>query len=581
MKRKSIFVAFLALLASTGRIAAHDFVVDGIYYKITSSTAPLTVAVTFQGGSYSAVANEYSGEITIPETVSYNEETYSVTSIVNQAFRGCTSLTSVVIPQSITSVGDRVFYGCTQLTELIISDGDASLAISPIEVVMNCPIEQIYLGRNLEYSTKIYGTTYYYSPFENLATLKHVTCGDRCTTIPSMLFSGTGLVDINLNHVETIGGSAFRGCSFLSSLTLPNSLKTIEAEAFYYCEGLKDVQFGTGLETIGLRAFALCTSLTSIYLRGNNLEVGEKVFYRCFGLKNVALDNSVSYIQDSFYDARNIEAIDLGNADCLVTGGISAFSYNYNVASVTVHATTPPNLGEYGVYKFGTFSSTLYVPKGTRDLYAAADVWKEFTNIVELDDYTLTVTKAGLATLYLSYPVSIPDEILNVSYVSSVDYDEGILTLTKVEHTIPAYTGVIIYANMGSYTLPFADSPAAPVTDNVLRGVLSDTSIATLKSEGGFDYILTLGQGNKGGFIGFYNYIGTTLGANKCYIGLTSDAGVKSLKLSLDRDVETGMKIPNSTAQEGEYIVYDLQGRRISRPTKGIYVINGKKVLYR
>ena len=80
------------------------FKVDGIYYKITSSSAPYTVAVTYRG-KYFHSYNEYTGSVTIPEKVTYNGKTYSVTSIGGLAFYECSSLTSVTIPNSVTSIG--------------------------------------------------------------------------------------------------------------------------------------------------------------------------------------------------------------------------------------------------------------------------------------------------------------------------------------------------------------------------------------------------------------------------------------------------------------------------------------------
>ena len=90
---------------------AHDFVVDGIYYNITSSSVPYTVAVAYEG-TYSTQYREYSGAITIPESVTYNGVTYSVTSIGNSAFRDCSRLTSVTIPNSVTTIGREAFSGC-------------------------------------------------------------------------------------------------------------------------------------------------------------------------------------------------------------------------------------------------------------------------------------------------------------------------------------------------------------------------------------------------------------------------------------------------------------------------------------
>ena len=103
---KHLFAALLLLCVTVA--TAHDFEVDGIYYNITDA-AKKTVAVTSKGSAYS---NEYTGNVVIPEFVTYNGTIYGVTSIGSFAFEGCTGLTSVVIPNSITSIGVSAFDGC-------------------------------------------------------------------------------------------------------------------------------------------------------------------------------------------------------------------------------------------------------------------------------------------------------------------------------------------------------------------------------------------------------------------------------------------------------------------------------------
>ena len=120
MKHKLLQCLMLiaALLTSTHAFA-HDFEAknsDGvtIYYNIISSTDK-TCAVTFRGSYYYSYSDEYTGSIVLPEIVTYNGTTYSVTSIGGYAFWGCEGLTSVTIPNSVTSISGYAFDGCTGL----------------------------------------------------------------------------------------------------------------------------------------------------------------------------------------------------------------------------------------------------------------------------------------------------------------------------------------------------------------------------------------------------------------------------------------------------------------------------------
>ena len=115
---KSLVLAVMGLLCCMS-VTAEDFEVDGIYYNITSQ-ADKTVAVTYRGDVYNyEYSDEYSGEVKIPESVTYSGDTYSVTSIGDYAFADCSSLTSVELPNSVTSIGDYAFRYCKKLKKLI------------------------------------------------------------------------------------------------------------------------------------------------------------------------------------------------------------------------------------------------------------------------------------------------------------------------------------------------------------------------------------------------------------------------------------------------------------------------------
>ena len=205
MKRLVHLLTALLLLASPSLASAYSFEVDGIYYNITSTT-DLTVMVTYKNTSY----NSYSGDVTIPETVTYNGITYTITSIGNSAFRECSSLTSITIPDAVTTIGNFAFNGCSSLTSVSIPEAVTSIG-----------------------TYAFYGCT----------GLTNVTIGDAVESIGSCAFYNcTGLTSVSIGDaVETIGSSAFRNCSSLTSITIPDAVESIGNYAFIpmYLKGYK------------------------------------------------------------------------------------------------------------------------------------------------------------------------------------------------------------------------------------------------------------------------------------------------------------------------------------------------------
>ena len=110
--KKNYFSLLLALLLSmvSTSVLAYDAEIDGVYYNFFGNEA----SVTYKDTNY----NSYSGDIVIPKSVSYNGTTYSVTGIGEWAFKGCSGLTSVTIPEGVTSIGERAFVGCSGLSSV-------------------------------------------------------------------------------------------------------------------------------------------------------------------------------------------------------------------------------------------------------------------------------------------------------------------------------------------------------------------------------------------------------------------------------------------------------------------------------
>lgn len=203
---------------------SYDFIVDGIYYNITSPTN-LTVEITR--------GSDYSGDIIIPSIVQYGTRIFNVTSIGNNTFYGCTGLTSVTIPNSVTSIGESSFYNCIKLTSITIPNS----------------------------VTSIFG-----GAFCSCVGLASVNIPNSVISIGNNTFRDcTGLVSINIPaSVSSIGGATFLGCTKLKSITIPNSLTSIENNTFYGCTELTSVTLPNSVISIGNGAFFDCNNLKSV-----------------------------------------------------------------------------------------------------------------------------------------------------------------------------------------------------------------------------------------------------------------------------------------------------------------------------
>ena len=225
---------------------AYDFHVDGIYYNITSSDDK-TVEVT-NGG-------DYSGDVTIPETVTNEGIEYRVTAIGEKAFVYCT-VTSVTIPNSVTSISEGAFYRCTGLTSVTIPE--SVTAIGDYAFADCTDLMSVTIGDGV--------TTIGKEAFRKCSHLTSITIGKNVQTIGYMAFYRCyGLMSVTIpESVQTIGNEAFDGCKGLTSVTIGKNVQTIGNDAFYGCDGLTSVTIGKNVQTIGSSAFWGCESLTSV-----------------------------------------------------------------------------------------------------------------------------------------------------------------------------------------------------------------------------------------------------------------------------------------------------------------------------
>ena len=381
--KKQVLLLFAALLFSQAAFA-YDFSAvtpsgQTLYYNIQSGSTFVEVVTPASSGwgSYT----KPTGNLVIPNNVTYSGTTYQVTSIGQFAFRECSGLdtvtipnsvtsigqyafydcgylmnvggpTSVTIPNSVTSIGQGAFYHCSSLTSVTIGNSVTSIGGSAFsdcsgltEVHYTGTIAQWcgitfggYHSNPLEYANHLYinnsevtsvsipNTVTQIKPytFYGWSGLTSLTIPNSVTSIGQYAFDGcSGLTSLTIpNSVTNIGQYAFSGCSGLTSLTIPNSVTSIADNTFNGCSGLTSVTIPNSVTSIGQYAFYGCNSLASVNIGNSVSSIGARAFGSCSGLTSVTIGNSVTSIgNDAFYPCSGLTSVTFNAVSCTSAGG--------------------------------------------------------------------------------------------------------------------------------------------------------------------------------------------------------------------------------------------------------------------
>ena len=429
------------------------------------------------------VAYKYKGKMPAYTTIDIKEGTKSIT---ESAFSGCSGLVSINIPRSVQTIGNSAFQDCSSLVAVTVPDGVTAINAN---VFYECTSLSFISIPNTVRSIG-------YNAFQDCSMLTSIEIPSSVNTIGSAAFYGcSGLASISIpDGVRTLESDLLRDCICLTSIEIPNSVTSIENSAFMDCTGLTSVHFGSGLKSVGCAAFSGCSGLSSINLPNSVTTIGEdafwgtlwftkqpdglvyagNVFYEYKQYKDVMPENTKLVLKKgtlgiaggAFRNAWD-RLVSIVIPESVVCIGERAFGECRGLTSITI----PQNVESIGMMAFynctnldsvitkikepyeidGTIfsvfdeetisdlftSSTLYVPKGTKDKYAKTYCWNKFREVVEIEiaeESNDTLSASDLQTL-AGTKVVLPIELKNEDEVKLCQYDlhlpEGVTVATK------------------------------------------------------------------------------------------------------------------------------------------------------
>ena len=409
---KQALILLLMLLYCVS-VKSHSFMVGGIYYNITDYSNK-TVGVTYRGYYYDDYSNEYTDSVTIPESVTYNGTTYSVTSIRNEAFNYCESLTSVTIPNSVTSIGDYAFQFCEGLTSVTIGNSVTSIGdyafrycygLTSIEIpnsvtnigdyaFSNTPLTSVTIGNSVtSIGDRAFSSC---SKLKTVINLSNLTFNkgsndygfvayyaNKVINAPNGFIDGD-FVFFRPNGVNTL--AAYLGSA--TELTLPahcdGESYVIDSYAFEGCSGLTSIVIPNSVTSIGDYAFS-GTPLTSVIIGNSVTSIGDYAFTGCSGLTSITIPNSVTSIgRGAFYDCSNLTSIQIGSGVENIYQ--QAFTYCKKLTDVYCLGTTVPNTKLNAFEQSDPKDMTLHVPAEAINNYKTTAPWNSFGTIIAISN---------------------------------------------------------------------------------------------------------------------------------------------------------------------------------------------------
>ena len=320
---------------------------------------------------------------TMPENTSIiiKEGTKSISA---SAFKNCSDLSSVTIPNSVTSIGSEAFYGCSGLTSVNIPEG---VTVIEYDVFHGCSsLTSVNIPNNVAEigQDAFYGTKWLEDQEDGVVYAGNVV----------YMYKGTMPENTNIiikEGTKSISASAFKDCSGLSSVTIPNSVTSIGREAFSGCSGLTSVNIPESVTVIEYDVFRGCSSLTSVVIPDGVTSIWDNAWGECSALTSITIPEGVTSISDgAFYGCSSLTSVTIPSS--VTNTGIDVFSGCNNLTDVYSYMLTLPITSDGApVFALGFFdyvpleNVTLHVPESSIDVYKKTEPWSGFGKIVAIN----------------------------------------------------------------------------------------------------------------------------------------------------------------------------------------------------
>ena len=320
----------------------HTVTVEQKIIPVLKGSEGLTFSLNNDNSSYTVtgIGTCTDANIIIPQKY----DNLPVTGIGDNAFNGCSGLTSITIPNSVTSIGGGAFGYCSGLTSVTIPSSVTSIGGGAF---YNCnSLTSITISGSI---TSIGVNTFY-----NCSSLTSISIPSSVTSIGDYAFSDCSSLECITIPNGVIGNSAFSGCTDLTSVTIGNGVTSIDYQAFFGCSGLTNITIPSSVTYIGVGAFKGCSGLTSITLPFVGVSLHD-TYYTNFGcifgassygynasfvptsLRTVVITGGNSIDETAFFECMYLTSITIPSS--VTSIGKHAFYNCYGLSSVTFENT--------------------------------------------------------------------------------------------------------------------------------------------------------------------------------------------------------------------------------------------------